>query len=235
MLKKHENKLTMYDGVHTFLKDNEDLFAGSAEMTNLVNLLKIKRDEINSKEDERMNSTIGKTSKKQDTKDKVISMTLTMAGILFAYAKKTNDIELKEKTNLTNSKLSAMRDLELLIICEFIRDNVMLNQTALVIYDVTPAKTDEFVRRIAEYSAAVGAREVSTAVKSSASKSLDSLFNEENEILKSIDKLMEGFRESESQFYNGYKNLRRVKNLGVRHKPDENDAANGSANGNPVK
>ena len=228
MIKNQENKLTMYDGVHTFLKENEGLFSGSAEMTNLVSSLKIKRDEINSKEDERMNSTIGKTSKKQDTKDKVISMTLTMAGILFAYSKKTNDIELKEKTSLTNSILRVMRDLEMVIICEFIRDNILANQTALAIYGLTSAKTDEFVRRIAEYSAAVGAREVSSAVKSSASKSLDSLFNEENELLKSIDKLMEGFRESEPQFYNGYKSLSRVKNLGVRHKPEENCSANGS-------
>ena len=59
----------------------------------------------------------------------------------------------------------------------------------------------------------------SQSIKTGARKNMQKMFKETRDILRSIDKMMEEYYDSGSQFYLGYKSVRIVKNYDIRHKP----------------
>lgn len=221
MIQVQKNRLTMYDTVHAFLEDNLAVYTDTAEFVVNKDAFISKMEEINAKETERMNAMTGKTLGKNAAKKSVISIVLSIAGALFAFGKKTNDISLVEKSKLSKTKLEGLRDVELMIVLNSVKDLIIQNSASLVPFGVTPAKMQDFETKLTNYSEALGAKESSGATKSSASKSLKQIFKDADEILRLIDKLAEGFKESNLQFYNGYKTSRIVRDMGVRHK-DEN-------------
>ena len=49
------------------------------------------------------------------------------------------------------------------------------------------------------------------------------LFKETDDILDSIDRLMENYKVSNGEFYAGYKTSRVIKDLGIRHKGENSE------------
>jgi len=217
MLKTQENKFTMIESVFSFLEDNQAVFAHIDEIVEHKDALKSKRDEISNKEDERMNVKKGKRESKVTTRNQVSQLAAAVSGAVYAFAKKTNNIELREKSDLTLNDLLKIRDSELPITLNAIKDMAAENVNSLSGYGVTAATLSELEIRILKYSAAFGSKESSGATKKGAVKSLKLLFDEAISIIESIDKLSQRFREENTQFYNSYRASRMIKNMGVRH------------------
>jgi hypothetical protein len=224
MLKSQQNKLIMYEAVHSYLKENEIAFSELEELVNGMNELKTKKDEIHAKEDQRMNSTKGKQDLKSETRKTAVTAGNSIAGALFAFAKKSKNVTLANKSNISITGLSSMRDLELVIFLNSLRELTRVNLQSLSPFGITEQKYAEYEQKINDYFEALTTSESSRAVRSSASKSLATLIKETDDVLKSIDKLVESFRDENKQFYNGYRSSRSIRDLGMRHKklPESN-------------
>ena len=221
MLKNQKNKYAMYNGVIAHLEKNSSKYTDNEEFINHRNAFKSLTEFIGSKEDERSKATKGKTKDKEANREKVTIFALGVAGAICAYAKKSRMTTLAESTKLTKTKLDSLRDNVLLIELKSIRDVAMLYSDAMSKYGFPPEKLEEFVNSILQYSNALGAKANGGAVRTGAFKSLKTLFKEADSMLDSIDRLMENYRDTHKEFYDGYKASRVIKNLGIRHNPEE--------------
>ncbi len=218
MIHSQENRLTMLEAVNTFLSENQAVISDVAELVQNQNALIEKKNLIHAKEDQRMNASKGKTKTKEATRKAVTSFAITIAGALFSFAKKSDNISLMAKSNFTTARLNKIRDSELPITLNSLRDLTQANIDSLEQFGVTPEMLTALEVKITNYVKALGEKESAVATRSSASKALSVLFKEADSILKTIDKLAVRFRETNLQFYNGYKSARIVRITGVRHK-----------------
>ena len=221
MLKNQKNKYAMFNGVLAHLEKNSSKYTDNEEFINHRDSFKSKAESIESKEDERSKVTSGKTKDKLFKREKVTLFALGVAGAICAYAKKSGFITVAESTKLTKSKLNGLRDNVLLIELKSIREKAELYSEAISKYGYPAEKLEEFANSILQYSIALRAKANSGAVRTGATKSLKILFKEADIMLDSIDRLMENYRDTQKEFYDGYKASRVIKNLGIRHNPEE--------------
>ena len=217
-MRKHEkNRYAMYNGVIAHLEKNSSIYSENEEFVNHRDTFKTATEEIGLKEDVRSKATTGKTLEKRVTRESVTIQALGFAGALCAYARKAKNITLAESTKLSKTKLDAFRDDVLVIELNSIKENAVNYRAALEKYDIPPAKLENFVNNIAQYSKALGAKSTGGTLKTGAVKSLTTLFKEAGIVLDSIDRLMENYRDTNKEFYDSYKAARVIKNLGIRH------------------
>ena len=209
-----ENKLTMYRAVETLMDNNAaktgPITALSTAITNFKNLI----GEIETAEQEKQTATTGKTASKGEAEAILISEAVTIAAALKALGSVTNDKELLEAGSETKSSLYGTRDTDLVTKTQQIYSYANTNAAALADYGITPAMITSLQTRITEFNAALGTREESMALKVAAGAEVEGSFNDADNILvNQMDKMMEVFRESDTQFYNEYKNARVIRDL----------------------
>lgn len=219
MKKRLGNKISMYEGVHAYLTEHEEIFISIAGMIELRGKLHDKITEIHGKQNEKENVAKGKKEAKEATRENMITQGLAFAAKLFDLGKKSKNIELSAQSDFTRSMLGKLRDPELVNLLETIKTNAASNIQELSAYGITQDKFDSFINSFNVYKAAINSKLSSAAIKVSANKTLTVLFKEADVILRTIDKMMEEFHDTESQFYLGYKNARSIKDLGLRHRP----------------
>jgi hypothetical protein len=218
MLKKQLNRFAMFEAVHTYLKENESAFAGTAELTEAMNKLKNMVYSIIELDDMKTNVTKGTTSLKRETQEEAVSAATALAGALYAFAKKSKNVTLADKTSVTFSTLNNMRDIEFVLFLNSIRELAINNLQQLANFGITEEKFEEYKLKFARYYEALNARESSRATRISASRVIAEQFRETDELLKSLDRLVEAFRKENKQFFNGYIAVRNVHDLGSRHR-----------------
>lgn len=226
MFKKQQNRLSMFEAVHSYLKENESAFAETNEFVESMNMLRAKINGIFELEDKRSNISKGRTNLKNETRTSAVTAGTALAGAIFALAKKTKNITLADKSNKSFSGLDNMRDIELVLSLNSIKDLATENLEALSGFGVTSEKFLEYKEMFNEYFEALNARESSRAIKVSAARGVATLFKETEELLKSIDKLVEAYRVENKQFFNGYKPSRSIKDLGARRKKTPESSTN---------
>lgn len=221
MDKKQSNKMSMIEGVNAFLSEHEIVFNNDAGLKETAIKLSQKINEINARENIRVNILKGKKEAKQISRDYIITRGLSVASKLFDYATESGNSELKAVSDYTRSGIRKVRDTELLIILDTIRENASVNLESLAQYGLTQEKLDTFTSDMERYQTAIDRKKSSEAVKISSKKTLSALFTEAGQILRRLDKMVEEYHDTDSQFYNGYKSARNIKDLGIRHKPED--------------
>lgn len=211
----------MYEAVTAYLENNSSKYSDNAEFTDHFSSYRAAVTEIALTEDQRSKAVTGKTKSKNILREQVTEQALAVAGAVYSFAKKSGNVSLLESTDQNKSKLDRFRDTVLVIELNFIKDKALENSQAMEGYGFTAQKLSEFADNINAYANAVGAKAAGGAAKSGASKSLVTLFKDASDILDSIDRLMEIYRGSDEEFYQGYKSARVVKDLGIRHKEQD--------------
>ena len=222
MRKNQENRFTMIKTVRTFLEQNQDIVTNISELANVQAQLKGIYDNLKAKDKEKKNSFEGKALVKLASKERVIKSSLAVSAALFAFAKKSGNIELAGLTDITRSSLDLMRDTMLVEAMEGLRNLATANISELGPYGVTQSKLDEFTAKIEEYDDSIGKKETGMVKRKGAVKSLKLLFSEADEVFLVMDKLVNGMEEDDKQvFVRGYNDSRKIQNLGVRHRKEE--------------
>ena len=218
MLKHQQNKFTMAKNAAAFLGENEQIISAIPELNSHLTILRTKCNEIENKDTERITIRQGMYLNKQSEKNKSINAALGISGAVYAYAKKTKDIELSEKSYIIRSDLMYMRDTELTAKLRFINELASENLQSLEPYGITEQKLNTFTTKIETYEKAVSDSGESFAVRKGSLKTIKDLFGELNEILTATDKLTDSFIEEYPEFVNNYRILRRIKKFGVRYR-----------------
>jgi hypothetical protein len=214
MTKRHENKLTMYEGVTSFFTNHQELVNSLAALQRSIDAFGAKIEEIKDKSIARNTATAGKTQAKRSAEKELIDSIMAIASGMFAWAIETGNNEVSALTDVRRSYLTQTRDTELAQKAEAIYRAASDNIADLGDYGITTEMVTELSSQIAAYNAALGEREGSMALRSGAVVSLKTLFQEADDILKKrIDRLMETFVNSEPEFYSGYRSVRVIRDL----------------------
>lgn len=217
MIRYQKNKNSMLATVHAYAAENSNVYSDTEEFVSGIAKLKNLLDLIKDKEDDRSTVAKGKTKDKNVTRKSVSDFAVMVAGAVYAYGKKSENVVLTEKVNITATFLASLRNHDLVMVLESIMELAEENSAAIVPFGITAEKLSKYHARVTQYSKALSAKDSSGASKTSAAKSLRQLFKDSDNVIDTLDKLVEGFKESNTEFYNGYKAARVTKNLGIRH------------------
>lgn len=219
MNKIQKNSFLMLEGVHAYLAEHENIHQNEPGLSEAIGILGTKISEIHDTENQRFNVLIGKVKARKIKRGKLTTLGLAIASKLYAYGKKVNNTELMAQSDYSRSVLNRKRDIELLVVLDTVKANSSQHIESLLQYNITAEKINEFGEEIASFREKIENKISSQSIKTGARKNMQKMFKETRDILRSIDKMMEVYYDSGSQFYLGYKSVRIVKNYGIRHKP----------------
>ncbi len=220
MNKRQENKLTMYEGLLTLLQANSGKFTSAGGFSDVLSEFSSTVSELKAKSTETEVLTAGKVAAKHGAEDSVVGLLLPVCSALYIFARKQGNTEIKERANITEPKLRAMRDTELASYGESIADLAGENAAALAPNGITAETIADLKGKAQAYTAAIGARESSVAERKGARGSMNELFDKADELLnEEFDRYAELVRPTDTELYNKYFSARVVKDMGLRHRP----------------
>ena len=220
MNKQLENRLTMYEGLLSLLQSNMDKINAVGGFAEAVNELSGVIGEVKAKSAEVDKATVGKTTGKYDAEDALVSELIPVCSALYVYGRKQNNPEIKERVDISESKLRKMRDTELAAYGVAIADLATVSSRGLAGYGITEDKIDSLRAKAQAYNTAIGVKESSVADRKGARGTMSDLFVKADDILnEELDRFMELLRPTETELYNKYFSARVVKDTGVRHRP----------------
>jgi BMFP domain-containing protein YqiC len=227
MNRKHENRLTMYEGLLVLLQTNSAKTHSVGAIADTVSELAALVSAIKSKSVEVDIATVGKAAAKYDAHDALIKALLPACAVLYVLGRKQNNTEIQGRANIGGAKFHNMRDTELSSFATAMADLVTANAPALAPLGLSAEKIADLKAKVDTYTAASGAREVSVTERKGARGTMNDLFNKTDELLREeLDRYMELLRPTETELYNKYFSARIVKDLGIRHRtPVEATAA----------
>ena len=230
MTNSHENKLTMYEAVHSLLEANKEKTAGLPAFAGSIASFRESVQSIKGKSREVDEAATGRTAAKNQAEDELVSVVIPVASALFVHAGAQKDLPLREKASVSETSLRRLRDTELASKASSMLSLANERATALGTYGITPAMLNDLQVKITTFSGAIGERESGVAERVGARVNLFELFDVADKTLsEELDPLMELVRGSQRQFYNEYFAARVIKDLGTRHRP----AQEGTAKPNP--
>jgi hypothetical protein len=218
MTSNQSNKYSMYTATLELLKDN----AGKTAMTPAFAASFARLDslvtQVLDKDKERMGKTPGKVAAKDEAEDALVTATMIVASAVAAFARSKGDIQLKEKAHVSEGYLRHARSNEQINIAKLTYDLAKSNEEGLAAFAITPTMLEDLKSRIAAYDAALKDVASGVAERMGARTAVSELFIQVDEVLKEeIDPMMQLFRVTDPEFYNQYRAVRVIKDIGVRH------------------
>jgi hypothetical protein len=155
---------------------------------------------------------------KKQARNAVVLSSLHVVHTLYAYAEDQNDEGLKAKVNISETELHNLRDDELGTKAEnyYTLANGLI--ASLADYGLAPSDLTTFRTEIDAFTASKTNIGTGKAERTGTRSSLTECFAEVDTLLMGIiDKLMEGFRKKDPEFYNAYWSARVIRDIGGSH------------------
>lgn len=219
MDKQHENRNSMLAAVDQFFIERAAKIEGSPALKKKAAALHQLRADIDATLKSILTATTGKAAAKAHAEENMLNSGFDIKAALLIHAQDTMDHEMEDLASIPDWKLANMRDTQQKVYCTSLYELALASQEALAEYEVTPEEIAAFKTSIDLFSTTMEAREASPASASALRKTLLKHFTDASVLLGRIDELMKRFRTKDSEFYNGYKSARTVKDVGIRHNP----------------
>ena len=221
---KQENKLSMYYAVQKVCSANNGVWNGLPAFVTAFGDYMTNIGKIEEALEVQETKIKGVTVNKEALQEAMVSKALEMAHAVFAYADDKDDFTLKEKVDFSRSDLKKGRDSFVMQRCQVIHSEASAIIGSLIDYGIGAADLTELQNRIDACNASLSTPRTAITNRKGAGDELDKLFSSTNRILKSkLDKLMEKFKISNSDFYRSYFNARKIVNAGLRHEEENPD------------
>jgi len=215
---RQENKFSMYLLVKILLNTFNAIWAGIPGFVLAVNEFFGKLTDIDGDVQVQETKKTGITKNKKKAKKSLIDKALEVMGALQKIATDTNDDELYDDVNFTESQLSNTRDTILLERVAIIKTAATAHAAELLGEGIDAADLTEFNDRITLYAGIVSSPTQARSNKKIATANLKIHVKDTDTILKKkLDKLMLQFKDTNPDFYDAYKNDRIVIDLGIHH------------------
>ena len=211
MTSLHESKLSMYQSVQLLCANNPTITSTNVAFLEGLNELNVKINDILNFVSTDIKDTSGITNVKNTVKHTLCTIASEIAGFVFAYANVVKNEKLKQEVNYTYNELKRLREDLTIPTVKIIYNATQENLASLGGYGIDASKMQEFSDAIIAYTNALPTIKITKSEKSSVVISLNNLFKETDELLKTrLDKLIALFNKNHPEFVNAYKSIRHV-------------------------
>lgn len=156
----------------------------------------------------------GFAKEKMQLRNVLEMITLDNTLKLEAYGKMKNNIVLTKEVSFNKSKLSKAKDNILPVYAQMVYDKAQENLSGIGAYGITEETQSLLKNTIEAYKASIGKPRMGQKEKKEATRQIQELFSMQEQILEKIDSLLNIIRLKNPDFYNRYKELRKVVNTG---------------------
>lgn len=234
MTSNQSNKYSMYTAAIELLKNNAAKTASIPAFANSFSKLDSLVTQALDKDKERMGKTPGKIAAKDEAEDALVTAAMIVASALTAFARSKGNTQLKEKAHISEGYLRHARSNEQINIANLTYDLAKGNEEGLAAFAITPTMLQDLKSRIVAYSAALQDVASGVAERMGARTAVRDLFIQVDEVLKEeVDPMMQIFRVTDPEFYNDYRAVRVIKDIGVRHTKTAQAAGTAPVPGSP--
>lgn len=229
LTKLQENKFSTFEDIETVFDGNSEIVAGIPELADSVAKFKNVISDISAKAVKKNTILKGTTQTKTNKRITLEAAVIENAAALSAFGAKTENEIIKAIASVSQSSLDKMRDTEIVNKAKTILNALTDNSAAMESFAISPDDINNLRTCIADYKTSSTDKSGSKTESVVISKTLRELFQNGMDILeKEIDKMMESIRSKQKNFYSSYHAVRKIKNLGVRHKKlPESKSVNG--------
>ena len=225
MDKRFENKLIMLKAVLSLLQQYQSLWQDATPLAEVYAYLKGLVAQIEEFKQVTSQSNSGLVAAKQNLQETLINQAFELASMLFAYARRNNDLVLQAKVDFTISQLRNLRDDELATKCLSVLTLGQSKAEVLVEYGTTPEKLSMLDDLTNQYVEQLPNRRVTVSERKMANEKIKNLLAEALQATsEQLDRLMIRFKTSQPDFYASYLNARKVVDYGTRYEKAEKEA-----------
>jgi hypothetical protein len=225
--KKQEAKLNMYHVVIVRCDDNITIVDLNIAFKNAFGDFKAIVAEIDAAAQQAAVVITGIAADKSVSAVNLREKAAKTAGLIYAYAAKTGNNELKQAVNFSKTDLKNLKDAELAPVCQTIHDSGQANLAALADYGVTTAKLAALQADIDAYTAQIAKPRSAIVDRKTTKAGLKEKFSRADAVLKEqMDRLIDDFAEDHPEFVAQYKNARII--VDAKSKPKTSGGTGGT-------
>ena len=211
MDKRENDRFQMYKSVEEFLAKNGKITKEIPGFENSFTDFKQSIDEIEKKDNEYQITAEGSTQEKENAEDAMIDVLVKLCSLVYVFARRSRNEQLKAISKVTPSSLKYMRDADLLQRAKALHEQMVENKTAMEPYKITQDDIDKLKATIDAYEERSNTKENKFAEKKSARQELNARFINANEILsEELDSLVDFIKDTHAEFYGKYQAARLV-------------------------
>ncbi|MGE5401710.1 MAG: hypothetical protein ACM3S2_15020 [Ignavibacteriales bacterium] len=212
MSDNEQNKLDMYEAVLTLLADNREIITGIPQLQSAINKLRKTIDEIRREDKAISAETFEMTIQTSKLKENLIFSLVPVTCALFSFARETGNIQLKEKTRMTQSHFVRLLDKDLLDKAEVIRLLAKIHLHKLKKYGITGEVLNDLRAKANEFRNSLD-NKVASFISSSNLTPIKELFHDADKIMaKHMDIGVETVSSTYPEFYDEYLWTRDIEN-----------------------
>jgi len=230
---KQQSKQRMYKVVIAFLKKNLAIIPKLPQFRTHLSILEEEVTRIEESGEQQITPTTGIKTEKNVLRMELINLAADSSRRITAYAKVNKNNVLLKETKFTISELRNNSEFELRERCRVILDRIAGNLSSLAEYGIDENTKTLLEQRISALEAAGPSPRLGTSSKKQSTQSITSSFTRADAALDMMDTLVEIVRLTETDFYNGYKTVRKLVDTSTRSRVLQGRVVN--AAGEPIK
>ncbi len=215
MTSKQESRFSMFLVVRDFLKANQVITDTLPNCAGYIHDVNTGIDQIQLIREQQEFDKTGIAMDKTQLKSSLIAQAVDIARRIVAYATLTDNYELRNEVNYTESTLKQSADTILKDRCQVIHDRAKQNIAALGTYGVTDGMLMSMMNTMNNYNSAIPKPRLGIADRKLATTQIASMIEIVNDNLRKIDILVEIVKTSQQNFYNEYRTARKIVNTGI--------------------
>jgi hypothetical protein len=210
MTNYQESKLSMYLATRDFMTANSTIMTTLPNFAANQTAFQGAITQIQASSTLQVFDKTGIAANKGGAKKTLIGLAVDTARKVTAYAKLNNNQTLLAEVNYSESELKRFPDTTLRDAAQGIYDRAQSNLAALATYGITAASQTALQNAITAYNTEVPKPRLGITERKQATMLLASLFKTADGALDNIDVTVEIVRNTQPNFYNGYKTARKI-------------------------
>ena len=217
-----ENKLNAAEAVVLVLANNIAIWTMIAAIMVLFDLLKAKIQLVRDLRQIQEKDNTGVTKRKKKVREKMEETGINVIRKLVMFAVATEDTELDANINYTASDLSVASENRVSDIIRLVYETANTHKSELAAYGVTDEMLELLLTLHQQFLVAMPETREKLTLSSTATKNINTLITEISDLQRTkLDRLIAGFADTNPDFYQQYKNARKIVDRGIRHEPEE--------------
>lgn len=211
---KQENRFSMYLTVRDYLLPFGAITTALPNYSAYFTSFQGNITQIQTQRDIQEGDKTGVATNKSQLKEILVATALDVSNKLVSFCKNTNNAALEAEIKFSETSLRKSPDTILKDRAQLLYNRANTNVAALAVYNITAVTQTAFLAAITNYQASIPKPRLTLNERKQATDLIRKNFDLANSVLVKIDSVLSIVAQTQSSFYNGYVNARKVIELG---------------------